>query len=321
MEQLYADKNLSNQDKIYLGFALGKAFEELGRYDEAFSYIRDSNKLKRSGYSFNIRSVEDLFTRIKLTFSGEFLNKHVEAGILDETPVFIVGMIRSGTSLVEQILSSHSSIFGAGELQYLDMVCRQASQDSGSPFPECFSQLDTNKFARYSSIYLDKIRSHSARPYIVDKMPFNFQHLGLISLLFPKARIIHIQRNPMDTCWSIYKNLFGGTHYFVDDQTDLGRYYALYADLMSHWSDLLQDRIINVKYEKLVSNPEKEVKTLLKRCDIPFEDACLKFHNTARNVRTLSAAQVRRSIYKDSVKLADNYGQKLDPLRTALGLI
>lgn len=321
MERLYAVQGSDDQDRIYLGFALGKAFEELGRYDEAFSYIEKSNKLKRAGYTFDIANTQNLFNRIKQTFSAEFLRRHGNAGIEDKTPVFVVGMVRSGTSLVEQILSSHSQIHGAGELQYLDRVCMQAARDTGAPVPECFTRFETNDFNRYSDFYLNQVREHSEAPYIVDKMPFNFRHLGLISVLFRKAKIIHIHRNPLDTCWSIYKNYFGGAHYFVDDQTDLGRYYSLYSDLMTHWTDILQDRIISVEYESLVADPEKVIRNMLDSCEIPFESSCLKFHDTARNVRTLSTAQVQRPIYNDSVLLADKYGDKLDPLRTALGLI
>jgi tetratricopeptide (TPR) repeat protein len=321
MEYLYSKKKeTSDTDRIDLGFALGKIFEDLGNYNRAFAYILEANRLKRKSYNYAIQDDHDLFKRIRKTFSPDFLASHHNSGFQDKTPIFILGMPRSGTSLVEQILASHPQVFGAGELAVLvNLTNNVCTESAAAQFPECVLDLDMDVFARMGADYVAQIREYSNEAeYITDKMPHNFLYIGLIRTILPAAKVIHCMRDPMDTCFSIFKTEFAGEHKYAYDMVELGQYYNLYRDLISHWEKLLPGFMYTLRYEELVADQQEQTKSLLDFCNLPWDDACLTFHKTKRRVSTASLAQVRQPIYKDSVGLWKRYEKKLEPLRKAI---
>jgi len=322
MEELHAREELDAEDKMHLGFALGKVFEDLKQYDRSFRFISEANRLKRSSYMYSIQAAQDFFVRIKKVFSPEFFASQKDSGCQDETPIFIVGMPRSGTTLVEQILASHPLVFGAGELLDLtnltDALC---SGETTAQFPECILQFKAPDFSELGAAYIKKIRKHSKNAkHITDKLPHNFLRVGLIKVILPQAKIIHCRRDPMDNCLSIYKNYFPGKRspQYAYDQNELGLYYNLYLELMGHWDSVLPGFMYSLKYEEMVADQQNQTEKLLEFCGLPWNDACLSFHKTKRRVHTVSFAQVRKPIYRDSVELWKRYEAQLAPLYKAI---
>ena len=312
IETFYNKPGISSEQKMHLAFGLGKAYEDIREYDKSIEVIIEANRLKRASINFSIDKEKEAFGQIKQVFSAEFLSKHQDTGHQDETPVFIVGMPRSGTSLVEQILASHPEVYGAGELNDLPGMVKNI------PLIK-LAEWNDKKFNKTGREYIQCLRKHSSSAkYITDKLPHNFMHVGLIKLILPRAKVIHCNREPMDTCLSIFKNFFSHAQYFSYDMTELGRYYNLYRDLMEHWQSVLPDFIYNLSYEALVADQETETRKLLEYCDLPWNDNCLSFHKTRRNVKTASNAQVRQPIYRDSVKLWERFEEQLRPLREAI---
>ena len=320
MEDLYNKEDLPDADRVDLGFALGKVYEDIGDYDRSFKFIREANSLKRKSYQYSIEDDHHLFARIKQTFSPEFFAAHHGSGNQDGTPIFIIGMPRSGTTLVEQILASHPLVFGAGELAVLETLGNGiCTGGAAAQFPECLLDQAREAFARMGSYYIEKIRKYSKdAEHITDKLPNNFLRVGLIKTILPNAKIIHCKRNPMDTCFSIFKKDFTGIHGYANDMVELGRYYNLYQDLMAHWEKVLPGFIYTVRYEELISDQQNQTRNLLGYCGLPWDEACLAFHKTARRVSTVSLAQVRQPIYKDSVELWQRYEKQLEPLKKAI---
>jgi len=318
MEYLYKKKaDISDAERINLGFALGKIFEDLGDFDKSFNYILEANQLKRKLFNYSIQNDQDLFERIKKTFSPDFFALHHSSGNPDSTPIFILGMPRSGTTLVEQILASHPMVFGAGELTVLkeltDVIC---SGGRAAKFPECLKGLDNGAFERAGAYYIEKIRENSrVADYITDKMPHNFLFVGFIKIILPNAKIIHCIRDPMDNCFSIFKNDFTKTPGYAYDMIEIGRHYNLYRNLMAHWEKVLPGYVYSLKYEEIVSDQKNQTRKLLDFCGLPWDEACLEFYKKERRVSTLSLAQVRQPIYKDSVGLWKRYEKQLEPLR------
>ena len=318
MEDLYyKKKDMSDADRMDLGFALGKAFEDLKNYDKAFAFLLAANRLKRKSYEYSIEADHDLFERIKNTFSREFFASHQGSGNQDRTPVFILGMPRSGTTLVEQILASHPQVFGAGELMLLgDMINNNSARIKTQKFPEYILDLDMDALEKMGAEYIEEIRGYSKNAkYITDKMPHNFMYVGLIRIILPNAKVIHCTRSPMDNCFSIFKTKFWGTHAYAYQLDELGRYYNLYRDLMAHWEKLLPGFMYSLQYEELVSHQENRTKSLLDFCGLSWDAACMDFHKTQRRIRTASVTQARQPIYKDSVELWKCYEKQLEPLR------
>ena len=321
MEKLLKRKDLSDEDKIDLGFALGKSFENLAEYDKSFDFILEANQVKRKSYTYSIQNDHELFGRIKKTFSPDFFSTHQGSSNPDKTPIFIVGMPRSGTTLVEQIIASHPLVFGAGELLFLpNLVSKICAAYAAGKFPECILELDEEGFERMGSEYIEKIRKYSnSAQHITDKLPHNFIHLGLINKILPNAKVIHCVRNPMDNCLSIFKTDFKGQlHKYAYDLVETGQYYNLYLDLMAHWQKVLPGFIYSLKYEEMISDQQYQIKALLDFCGLPWDEACLAFHKTKRKVITASVAQVRQPIYKDSVELWKQYEKQLEPLRKVI---
>ncbi len=320
MTELYARQELTDRQRMHLGFGLAKAHEDLKEFEKAFDYVHEGNRLKRATVSHRTEERRAYFDRIKQSFSSEYFSTLSPDGCQDETPIFIVGMPRSGTSLAEQILSSHSMVYGAGELNAVAQIAdRLGREDANTPFPEIVQRLNPAQRQELGADYVRNARRHAAsEARVSDKMPDNFVGVGLIHMILPKAKIIHNRRSAMDTCLSIYKNLFARGHPYAYDLTDLGEYYNLYLDLMNHWHEVLPVSMYELTYEHLVADQEAETRRLLEFCGLPWEDACLEFQSTERRVYTASAAQVRRPMYKDSVALWKRYGDRLEPLLKAL---
>ena len=319
MEDLYAKKEIADDDKMNLGFGLGKVFEDLKDYGKSFAYMLEANRLKRKSYEYSIQTDRDIFARIRKTFSSAFLSSHHGSGNQDAAPLFILGMPRSGTTLVEQILASHPLVFGAGELSVLADLVNTICSGKRKHYPECIAEMGMDALGRMGSEYIAAIRKYSKdAEYITDKMPHNFLRVGLIRLILPNAKVIHCLRDPMDNCFSIFKKEFSGTHDYAYDMVELGQYYKLYRGLMAHWEKVLPGFMFPLRYEEMVADQEDQTRKLLAFCGLPWDEACLAFHKTERKVRTASLVQVRQPIYKDSVKRWKRYEKELEPLRKAI---
>lgn len=322
MQDLFAGATLNLAQKVDLGFALGKIYEDIGDFDKAFAYLHEANRLFRSTYAYDLAEDRAFFDLVMDIFDKDFLHRHKKDGCPDATPIFIVGMPRSGTSLVEQILASHPAVHGAGELPYLKRIILRACGDiPGFDFIEQARHFDSGTFGDVGEQYVQRLRKHSdSATYITDKLPHNFFYLGLIKIILPQAKIIHCRRSPLDTCLSIYKNYFSDFHRYAYDLKELGEYYRLYQKLMEHWQRVLPENSIHdIQYELMVADQEEQTKALLDHCSLPWDERCLSFHRSDRAVQTVSAVQVRQPIYRRSLKLSEHYGSHLDPLRKSLG--
>jgi tetratricopeptide (TPR) repeat protein len=319
-EKAFTKKDLENNQKRDLAFSLGKAHSDNGDYAKSFFYTAEGNSLERGSYEYSIKEDEHLIGLIKKVYSKSYISKHDNEGNTDNSPIFILGMPRSGTSLVEQILASHPDVYGAGELEDIPRVVAQLT--GGHSNSEVFDKIprsDSDFYELLAAEYLSRLRKHSASAkFITDKLPHNFQFIGVIRLALPHARIIHCVRDPMDNCFSIYKNLFSGEHKYAYDLLELGQYYRLYQDLMRHWHDVFPGSIYDIKYEQIIADQEGETRKLLQHCGLSWNAQCLSFYKTSRNVSTLSWTQVRKPIYKDSIQLWEKFREHLEPLRSIL---
>jgi tetratricopeptide (TPR) repeat protein len=310
-------ESLPQEDRARLFFALGKMRDDLGRYDDAFAAYAEGNRLQAATLGFNEARGEQQAVNIVKHFDANLLAKLQGIGNPDPTPVFIVGMPRSGTTLIEQILSSHAQAYGAGELKDLhDVVGELANVAPGMPFPQTITTLAPATIRGIGDRYLERI--HKLAPTaarITDKMPGNFHYLGLIHLALPNAKIIHSVRDPMDSCLSCYTHLFNDTMDFAYDLGTLGRYYVRYMKLMQHWHSVLpKGFILDVRYEEVVDDVEGQTRRMLEHIGLPWDAKCLEFYNNDRPVRTASLAQVRRPIYKSSVEGWRRFEKQLAPL-------
>ncbi len=314
MDAGFQSNETPDGQRMYLAFGLGKAFEDLKEFDKAFEYMAEANRLKRQSFSFSIDQENEKFDQITRTFDAEFFNTHENSGNPDPTPIFILGMPRSGTSLVEQILASHPSVTGAGELTVLATAMIKLIGEE-KEYPEGISSWRPGEFSKLGSLYLEGLRKHSSDSrFITDKLPHNFLYIGLIKAALPNAKIIHCRRDPIDTCLSIFKNHFVDSHPYAYDLKELGTYHNQYVALMEHWHRVIPGYIYDIQYEELVADSESQIRLLLEACGLSFDKACLSFHETKRDVRTVSASQVRRPIYRDSLQLWKRYENQLSPL-------
>ena len=316
MQAQERDGNLGYMDRVYLNFALAKAFEDRRDYSTAFSYYETGNGLKKSQSRYDAQQMTDEFAATRATCSAELFTQ--TGGHPAADPIFVVGLPRAGSTLLEQILSSHSQIDGTLELPNIVSLSQRLRRQGG--YPNALMDLSEQQRIELGEEYLEGTRIHrQGAPRFVDKMPNNFRHIGLIKLILPNARIIDARRSPMSCCFSGYKQLFAEGQEFSYHLQDLGRYYRDYFDLMDHWHGVLPGQVLQVDHEAVVDDLETQVRRMLAFCDLPFEEACLRYYETERNVRTPSSEQVRQPIFKDSVEQWRNFEPWLADLRTVLG--
>lgn len=324
LEQLAESADVSAALRIDANFALGRVYDSAGDAARAFAYLARGNALKRSIVDYDIRNDEERTDRVIALFSRDFFERF--RGISDSklAPIFIVGMPRSGTTLVEQMLAAHSKVEAGGELPVMPEIARQLGETwgaRGEASPGTDAEVRADILAAAAAYTRDTAKLQLRRPHFTDKLPGNFLLLGLIHLMFPEARIIHCRRDPVDTCLSCFQRLFSSDVLYSYDLQELGQYYRLYQRLMDHWHAVLPPgRILDVQYEEMVAEPETNLRRVLSFCGLDFEPACLEFHEVKRSVTTASAAQVRKPIYRSSVKRHEKYGADLAPLLQALGL-
>lgn len=313
-------RDLPLEDRVPINFSLGKAYEELGDHDAAIGCYMEGNRLKRSEMTYSPDETALEMAEIRDVFSKDYFTGIGDAGSQDETPIFILGMPRSGTSLVEQIISSHSAVCGAGELETLARVIQVTFARDETKYPRALLRSPPDTLRAIGDSYVETIRRNFGESErISDKMLHNFLHVGLIRAALPHAKVIHCRRHPVDTCLSIYKNNFANAHNYAFDMVELGGYYRAYRDLMAHWRTVLPGFMYEISYEALVDDTEVESRGLLEFCNLEWEPACLEFYKTRRVVNTISASQVRQPIYKGSVALWKRYEDHLQPLIEALG--
>lgn len=313
---------LPGEDQIHLHFALAKIYENIGRPEAAFRELLQGNRLKRRQILYNEAATLGLMDRQRELITREFIQQRCECGQVSSLPIFIVGMTRSGTTLIEQILASHPQIFGAGELPLLDQIAGSMRDLlPGAPaFQDMMCQMSPAHFGAVGARYLDKIAQRApTATRITDKMTVNFLFVGLIHLALPNATIIHAVRDPADTCVSSFATHFTRGQEHTYDLAELGRYYRSYQSLMAHWHKVLPPgRILDVRYEELVADLEGVARRIVSHCGLAWDDRCLSFHQTRRPVRTASAAQVRKPIYTNSVGRWRKFDAFLGPLRAEL---
>jgi tetratricopeptide (TPR) repeat protein len=309
--------------QMLLYFALARAYEDLQRYDESFARLARSNLLKRRQVVFDETLVGDLFDRIRATFTRQLLETAGAGGCRSSVPVFVIGMPRSGGSLIEHILASHPAVHGAGELNDLLRLgtrTRTGPQNSIG-FPESFGLVAPERLTQLGEAYVTGLRRRAPEALcITDKAASHFMYAGVIALALPEARIIHVTRSPLDTCFSCYAAMFSHGQEFAYDLGELGRHYRRYAALMSHWRDVLpRERFCEISYEAVIADPEAAARQLVDFCGLPWDPGCLEFYKTSRPVFTSSAAQVRRPVYRTSQGRWRRYREHLAPLIEALG--
>ncbi len=317
-----AAPDLIPQEESFLQFALGKECEDLERWDEAFDAVTAAGAARRINRPYNHRNSEDLVNALICQYGRDFIEKP-PAGCVSAEPIFIVGLPRTGTTLVERILGSHDDVYAAGELRQLALRVHAETEDNGDGGPVLSAQqivastmLD---FHALGKSYIDDTRPRTGHtPRFTDKMPINFLYLGIIAKALPNARIIHLTRNPMDACWSNFKQFFGDLYEYSYDLTDTARYYVLYHRLMTHWRDVLPGRFIDLAYEDLIADPEKEIRRMLQYCELPWQPSCLDFHHSREAVTTASSVQVRQPIYASSVQRWKHLEHRLMPAKDVL---
>ncbi|WP_245486790.1 sulfotransferase [Mesorhizobium sp. M7A.F.Ca.MR.176.00.0.0] len=317
MEAQHAKAPQDSLARMQLSFGLGKANDDLRDYGRAFDYFAEGNAIRRKSINYDQARTRAEFEAMKATFDAGFFEKHRHSSISDDTPIFIVGMPRSGTTLVEQIIASHPQVYGAGELSILKKaVGKQFPATMPGGFPWGVSDMGDADFAEAGQAYLDML--HARYPnmrHVTDKMPGNFLLVGFIHMMMPKARIIHCARDAAATCLSIYKVHFrGDSHRYGYDLGELADFHNLYTDIMKHWHTVLPGVVHDVRYEDFVADQEGQTRALIAHLGLPWDDAALSFHETDRPVRTASAAQVRQPMYQGSVDLWKRYGDRLKPL-------
>ncbi len=311
-------------DQSHLAFALGKALEDQGGFDESFKFYKRGNAIRRieHRHSLKINVLESV--RQVRTLGKAFFEQRKGWGCQAPDPIFVVGLPRAGSTLLEQILASHSQVEGTTELQDIIAISRKigakSRENPSGKYPEILAEMTADQFRELGESYLETTRiQRSDTPFFIDKMPNNFRHIGLIHLILPHSKIIDARRHPMGGCFSGFKQLFAHGQTFTYGLEDIGKYYRDYVRLMDHWDAVLPGRVHRVQYEKMVVDTKAQIRALLDYCELEFEEQCLRFHETDRAVRTPSSEQVRKPIYKEGLEQWRNFEAHLDPLKEALG--
>lgn len=321
-EQSVRDNNIALPDdqSMYLNFALGKSFDDMGDTDQAFRHFAEGNRIKRKTLHYSPSIDTQICAEIMRIFDAPTIEKLRGAGEPSHLPIFIVGMPRSGTSLIEQIISSHPDVYGAGEVTDLLTITRRSISDIN--YPGSLRLLDRPQLTAWGTEYVAALRGHSPDALrITDKLPNNFMAIGLINVMLPNAKIIHVKRNPVDTCLSCFTQLFVQDNVrWSYDLSELGTYYANYARLMEHWRSVLpSSALLEVEYEELIRDPETQAQRLIEYCGLAWNNDCLEFHQNKRAVHTASMTQVRRPIYDSSMERWRRYEKHLGRLLESLG--
>jgi tetratricopeptide (TPR) repeat protein len=311
------------EDRYHLCFALGKAFEDRAEYAESFRYYERGNALKKSESRYRPGPLERNARLQAEVCTREFFSARQGVGSLDPAPIFIVGLPRSGSTLLEQILASHTQVEGTMELADIPRMVQELqgreSKDSIPRYPGILAELQPEDFTRLGEKYLADTRVYrTGRPFFIDKMPNNFRHLGLVHLILPNAKIIDARRDPLACCFSNYKQLFASGQQFTYSVEDITRYYKMYVDLMAHWDRALPGKVLRIQHEDVVEDLEANVRRILEFCHLDFEPACVEFHKTDRRVHTASSEQVRQPINRDGVEQWRNFDPWLGPFKAAL---
>jgi tetratricopeptide (TPR) repeat protein len=309
---------LNDQSAVNFQFALAKAHEDRGDYATAWQYYRDGNARQRMLEKYDPVQTEDMNAAIRAVFTSGLLAEKAGGGARDPAPIFVVGLPRSGSTLIEQILASHSQVEGTSELPYLGRVATSLNRNraDGINYPQAVRELSAEHFSALGEDYLRLAALHRQEglPHFIDKMPNNFPNIGFLHLILPRATIIDARRHPLDSCLSCFRQLFARGQTFTYDLADIGEYFLEYQRTMDHWRDVLPGKVLTVQYEELVGDLQPQVERLLAHCGLPWEDACLNYHETERPVRTASSEQVRQPLYTGSIGFWRNYEDELGEL-------
>jgi len=325
--------DLEADDRLHFEYALGKALEDRAEYAESFAHYDAGAELRRRSSGYSADEISNYVRRARRMFTREFFSARAGAGCTAPDPIFIVGMPRAGSTLLEQILSSHPLVEGTMELPDIGRIARGLSTEAtvgepddehepgGRRYPAVVGELPLERLRELGERYLERTRVQrkTDAPFFIDKMPNNFQQLGLVHLILPNARIIDARRHPLGCCFSNFKQHFARGQTFSYSLDDIGRYYKDYVELMAHFDAVLPGRVHRVYYERLIDDTEAEVRRLLDYCNLPFDERCLRFYENERAVRTASSEQVRRPIYREGVDHWRHYEPWLGPLKAALG--
>ncbi|MCR8922084.1 sulfotransferase [Dasania sp. GY-MA-18] len=323
MKELIEKSSTTLIDKFHICFALGKAYEDRKDYQQSFQYYEQGNQLKKSQLRYNADILDEALKKQSQVCNQEFFSKTKGYGSNAKDPIFIVGLPRVGSTLLEQILASHSQVDGTMELPNMIALAHKLNgrrmQTEESRYPQILTELGNDDFKQFADDFIRDTQCYrEGAPYFIDKMPNNFRHIGLIHCMFPNAKIIDARRHPMACCFSGFKQLFADGQEFTCGLEEIARYYKSYVALMDHWDQVLPGRVLRVHYEHVVADLETQVRRILDYCELPFEQACLDFYKTERSVRTPSSEQVRQPIYKQGVEQWQNYEPYLGTLKDYL---
>ncbi|NIV18225.1 MAG: tetratricopeptide repeat protein [Woeseiaceae bacterium] len=312
------------EDRIHLCFALGKSYEDGGNIKDSMDYYERGNALRKDQLRYDAERMSYRLSLQRKFCSAELFAAKKSAGTESKEPIFIVGLPRAGSTLLEQILASHSQVDGTHELPYISSLAFKLDGrryvDDKPRYPQLLREIPDEQLKKFGDEFLADAKIHRGdAPYFIDKMPNNFRHIGLIQLILPNAAIIDARRHPMACCFSSYKQLFATGQEFTYGLAEIGAYYKDYVELMDHWDRVLPGKVLRVQYEDVVADLETQVRRILDHCGLPFEEACLNFHRTERSVRTPSSEQVRQPIYKSGLEQWRKFESYLDPLKQALG--
>ena len=322
MRQRLESDTVNETSRVNFLFALARAYEDRRDYATAWQYYEQGNARQRLLVSYDPVLTETVNDDLIAFFAADFFRSHAGVGNPDPSPIFILGMPRSGSTLVEQIIASHSRVEGTSELPYIGRLTKSLNRNraDGMRYPEVLNELEPRHFSRLGQNYLDMARMHRVEgtPHFIDKMPNNFPLVGFIHAILPNAKIIDARRHPLDACTGNLRQLYARGQAFSYDQTDIGEYYLQYQRMMDHWDQVLPGKVLHVQYEDVVADLPRQVERILKHLGLPWEDACLDYHATQRAVRTASSEQVRQPIYTSGIGYWRHYEAQLEELREVL---
>lgn len=311
--------DIADRDRMLIAYSLGITLDHSRQYEQAFAYMQTANRLQRKTVEYSFGRQQLFFGQHKKAFNDDLIGRCRPFALTDRSPILLLGMPRSGTTLVEQILASHPLVATAGEVEHARIFVEGVSRLTGKPFPADVSDIGPEMLAEFAQSYVGRLRSSADKAErVIDKLPHNFLRIGLFRALLPAAKIVLCHRAPLDNCLSIYQHYFSDDHGYACDLADLGRYFGLYSDMVDHWLQFAPGQIYRVGYEELVTETEEHVRALLDYCELPFHEDCLEFHRASGVIKTPSAAQVRQPVYKHAVGRAEHYRAHLQSLETAL---